>query len=131
MYDRLFELLFAILLDRLFQLYPAAQVMTWLKHSATMFGLENYKFQQALLPFLKRNDSENAILSEALYLLKAAGYEGKQIIRFAKRPASTVNYRIRQHLKGQRHVPCQCSVEDIQTIKQFLDGLRALTGGIL
>lgn len=131
MFDRLYELLFTIYLDRLFHWYPAKQAITWLEQTAKLMGIDSLIFQQTILPFMQRNESENAIIDEALWLLKQAGFEGKQLVMFSQLPHATAIRRVRLFSVHRRRTSCTCTEQELKTIKQFLSGLRKITGGIL
>lgn len=127
---QLYELTFIILCLRLFERYrhPAA-VFSFLKSCCTMYQLDLGIVQQAIMKVMRQQYNLKYIVAEVCYLYHRAGADTSEIIKFAKRPRSTV-YKI---LKTQPTKKSTCLImteKELEVIALFLYNYKDMGGMI-
>ena len=128
---QLYELTFIVLCMRLFERYrQPAVVFSFLKACCNMYQLDRDMLQQVILKVMRQQYNLDKVITELCYLSHRAGADVSELIKFSRRPRSTVYRQLKESAAGYTPTCLIMSSEELEVISSFLYNFRDMGGMI-
>jgi hypothetical protein len=128
---QLYELSFVVLCLRLFDRYrQPAVVFSFLKACCNMYQLDRDMLQQVVMKVMRQQYNLDKVLSELCYLSHRAGADVSELIKFARRPRSTVYRQLKEYALGYTPTCLVMSEKELDTVSNFLYNFKDMGGFI-
>ena len=126
---QLYELTYVQLCLRLFERYrQPATVFSFLKACCVMFQLDLAMIQQVTMKVMRQQYNVDDVVSELCYLSHCAGADVVELIRFSRRPRSTVYRLLKQYRSGYRPTCLIMTEKELEIVSLFLYNYKDMGG---
>lgn len=95
-----------------------------------MYQLDRDMLQQVVMKVMRQQYNLDKVLSELCYLSHRAGADVSELIKFARRPRSTVYRQLKEYALGYTPTCLVMSEKELDTISNFLYNFKDMGGFI-